>query len=44
MELPEGVQAAEVGLGQYRPGLNFGQFSELTVKRCYHPNGRAVTA
>ncbi len=41
MELPEGVQAAEVGVGQYRPGLNFGQFSELTVKHYYHTNGRA---
>ncbi|BDA45318.1 hypothetical protein COCOBI_07-1050 [Coccomyxa sp. Obi] len=44
MELPEGAQAAEVGVGQYRPGLNFGQFSELTVKQYYHTNGRAVNA
>lgn len=42
MELPEGAEAAEVGVGQYRPGLNFGQFSELTVKRYYHTKGRAV--
>lgn len=41
MELPREADAAQVGVGQWRPGLNFGQFSELTLKRYYHMNGTA---
>lgn len=39
MALPEGAQASEMGVGRFRPGLNFGQFSELTVKHYYQANG-----
>ncbi|KAK9901379.1 hypothetical protein WJX75_009476 [Coccomyxa subellipsoidea] len=39
MALPGGAQASEMGVGRFRPGLNFGQFSELTVKHYYQANG-----
>ena len=42
MALPEGAQAEELGVGRFRPGLNFGQFSELTVKHYYQANGVSV--
>jgi hypothetical protein len=41
MDLPEGADAARVGVGQWRPGLNFGQFSELTIRNYYGVNGSA---
>ncbi len=44
MELPQGAQAAELGVGQFRPGLNFGQFSELTLKHYYQTNGMTIKA
>lgn len=44
MVLPAESKTAEVGVGQFRPGLNFGQFSELTVKHYYQTNGTASNA
>ena len=38
MDVPPGMPASEVGVGQWRPGLDFGQFSELTVQH-YYRNG-----
>lgn len=38
MDVPPGIAASEVGVGQWRPGLDFGQFSELTVQH-YYRNG-----
>ena len=40
MDLPSGLGSAEVGVGQWRPGLDFGQLSELTVQN-YYKKGRA---
>ncbi|CAK0782425.1 hypothetical protein CVIRNUC_005681 [Coccomyxa viridis] len=42
MEIPSGAEAAKVGVGQWRPGLDFGQFSELTVQQ-YYSNGNVKT-
>ena len=42
MDIPLGVEAAKVGVGQWRPGLDFGQFSELTVQQ-YYTNGKTDT-
>lgn len=42
MDIPLGAEAAKVGVGQWRPGLDFGQFSELTVQQ-YYSNGKAET-
>ena len=38
MDVPVGLDPSKVGVGQWRPGLDFGQFSALTVKR-YYRNG-----
>ena len=42
MDIPAGAEAAKVGVGQWLPGLDFGQFSELTVKQ-YYSNGKGKT-
>lgn len=33
MDIPEGIDARDVGIGQWRQGISFGEFSELTVKK-----------
>jgi len=38
MDVPAGVASSKVGVGQWQPGLDFGQFSELTVQK-YYRNG-----
>ena len=36
MEVPSGCGKAEdIGVGQWKPGLNFGQFTELTLQQYY---------
>ena len=42
MDIPSGAEATKVGVGQWQPGLDFGQFSELTVKQ-YYSNGNVKT-
>ncbi|KAK9785183.1 hypothetical protein WJX73_001207 [Symbiochloris irregularis] len=36
MAMPEGADAASVGIGQWRPGLSFGEFADLTVQGFLH--------
>ena len=37
MDLPEGaLPQCQVGVGQWQPGVNFGDFAERTVKGYYH--------
>ena len=33
MDIPEGAEASLVGIGQWREGITFGKFSELTVRK-----------
>ena len=35
MEVPSGAAATEVGVGLWRPGMSFGQFSEVTIQKNY---------
>ena len=42
MDLPSGMEHMKVGVGQWRPGLDFGQFSELTVQH-YYTDSKGVT-
>ncbi|CAL5228686.1 g11861 [Coccomyxa viridis] len=39
MDLPPGTASSQMGVGQWQPGLDFGQFSELTVQH-YYRNGK----
>lgn len=41
MDPPLGADAASVGIGQWKRGINFGEFSDLTVKRNF--SGKAPT-
>ena len=37
MEVPEGVlPQCDVGVGQWLPGISFGDFAERTVHNYYH--------
>lgn len=35
MDAPAGARPEDVGIGQWRPGLDFGGFSELTFNAYY---------
>lgn len=39
MALPEDADAARVGIGQWRPGMNFGEFAESTMQQYYMAHG-----
>ena len=36
MDVPSGAKFSEVGIGQWSPGISFGDFSERTIQK-YHP-------
>ena len=36
MDAPSGADLAKVGIGQWSPGITFGEFSERTIQK-YHP-------
>lgn len=38
MDLPPGVDAGDVGIGQWKPGMSFGEFSEATAALYYGVN------
>ena len=35
MALPAGASGADVGVGQWAPGITFGEFTERTVQQYY---------
>ena len=35
MNLPAGVDIRDVGIGQWKPGMSFGEFSEATMAKYY---------
>jgi hypothetical protein len=39
LDAPAGVSAEDVGIGQWRPGVNFGQHSEATFDAYYKQAG-----
>lgn len=47
MEPPPGVDASKVGVGQWAPGLTFGEFSRRTFDKYYDlaaPGGSGAAA
>ncbi len=42
MDLPAGTDASTVGIGQWKEGITFGEFSELTVRKNYSKPGGAA--
>lgn len=38
MDVPEGADAAAVGIGQWVPGISFGHFTERTMQKTYSSN------
>ena len=35
MEPPEGSDSDAIGIGQWRPGMSFGDFTEATISKFY---------
>ena len=35
MGVPAGVAATDLGIGQWQPGMTFGEFSEATMVKYY---------
>lgn len=35
MDLPQGADPLTVGIGQWKAGMNFGEFSEATAAKYY---------
>lgn len=38
MSLPPGMEEQDVGIGQWKPGMSFGEFSEATMSKYYGVN------
>lgn len=38
MNPPPGIDAQDAGIGQWKPGMSFGEFSEATMARYYGMN------
>eukprot|EP00958_Prasinococcus_capsulatus_P020689 scaffold2738_cov366-Prasinococcus_capsulatus_cf.AAC.3 len=41
MDVPEGTSAEDVRVGQWEPGIDFGEFTRRTLQKNYHSEKRA---
>lgn len=44
MGVPEGTNPGRIGIGQWRQGINFGEFSELTIQKYYSQRPSAAVS
>lgn len=42
MDLPKGADPGFVGIGQWKQGINFGEFSELTIQQHHRPSKMSI--